>query len=132
MSLDWNITKLKDAESIFVHDDEGNRKRMDPTYESIIFYTMIVGIGEITEANKDEFFARVALHEKLFGAVVTMPGEDGKVIDVFTTPEDIEHMVGLNTNVWPKETEAKWLKRTAGRFLKDQRQIATKKLETVN
>ncbi len=72
----------------------------------LIFATMDVGMGTITEDNAGRFYARLRIVEKLFGA---KRGNDKG--DVFFTPEEVRDHIGLWTNVSPEETDAKWRKR---------------------
>jgi hypothetical protein len=79
-----------------------------PETKSLIFATMVVGIGRITEGNAAEFYARLHAFERLNGTYLT---EQGK--NVYLTPEDVRRHIGLTTNV-ANETRAKWLKRVLG------------------
>jgi hypothetical protein len=67
---------------------------LDGVTDTIIYMTIVVGMGEITEKNAAEFFARVELIQKLEGP--TMVGPDGPCN---LTLDDIEKRIGLHTNV---------------------------------
>jgi hypothetical protein len=126
MSLDWDITKpieREGREAFFTQDgtnDAGEPMyRLKPVTEHLIWTTIFVGIGEITESSESEFFARVRLWEKVHGASVVLPveGSDGEFADHFTTPADVRLHRGLKTNVFPADTRAKFLKRLTDRVL---------------
>ena len=88
MSLNWNIKKCSRP------PEEHERVIMD----TLIKLTMVVGMGEITEKNKGEFYARVHLLDKVDGGFMSIMTEKG-LTDRPITPEDIERWVGLTTNV---------------------------------
>ena len=55
--------------------------------ETLIFATMTVGMGDVTEKNVDEFIRRILIYQKVVGPLLTGPvNEDGTVY----TPEDEE------------------------------------------
>jgi hypothetical protein len=70
---------------------------MYPDTQSIIFTTMSVGLGEITEKNWLEFYARMNIIERL-GGYTPIP------------PERVKEHIGLSTNV-SNETRNQWMKR---------------------
>ncbi|RPH69119.1 hypothetical protein EHM76_07310 [bacterium] len=91
----------------------------NPVTTSLIYATMAVGLGEITEENCEQFYGRLAVYEKLFGAFMYRPqGHEGP--EALTAEEVIQH-IGLRTNVGP-ETDAKWAKRITTHALSDERQ----------
>lgn len=106
MSLDWNLTAIKDREVHFPPEtDEAvvrmigsmNRKVMQA-----IWATIPTQIGKITEENAEEFYFRYRLSNRLSGF------EDS---DSDLTLEDVKHLVGLSTNVWPEMNREEWLAR---------------------
>lgn len=72
--------------------------RMNTVTETLIFMTMAVHMGSITETNADEFYARLKLIEQLDGPFMWKT-EDGKKVDVYFTPEDVQAHIGLACNV---------------------------------
>ena len=102
MALTWDLTKCEDWEKL------RSDKQWPYTY-SMIWATMGLGIGDLSEANLPEFYARMHLWEKIHGAWITKDGEDE-----FFTPAQVRRYQGLQTNVYPMETRAKWLKRICG------------------
>lgn len=90
MSLDYDLTK---CDKSVMSDEEW------PVTHSLIWLTMAVGIGDLTEKTAPEFYARVKILEKLDGSKVKF------------TPDMIRKRIGLNTNVFPMETRSKWCNR---------------------
>jgi hypothetical protein len=95
MSLDYDLTKCVGGKDV-MSDEEW------PITHSLIWLTISTGIGDLSEKNAPEFYARVKMLEKM----------DGK--DAFYTPEMIRKRIGMTTNVFPMDTRAKW----AGKVLK--------------
>ena len=113
MSLDFNLKKIKNYEELcweeITNEFGEKQKRINPVTEVIIFRTMAVGMGEITEANWEEFYRRVVFWEHLFGASVVVPDGEGGFMDHYLTPKDIYDHIGLSTNVFPKVSKTKFL-----------------------
>ena len=92
MSLNYDLTDCD-------HDAIKDGDEWRPFVQPIIFATMAVGIGEITEDNFLEFWQRL----NVFELVHDLPP--------LTPLDHVVAMIGLRTNVFPAETRAKWLKR---------------------
>lgn len=92
MSLDWNVTKVADA-SVWGPDNT-----MLPKAEAIIWATMFVQMGSITENNCGEFMRRLDLWQYNVGPLLS---------GVYLNWDDIKLMVGLKTNVIT-ETDKSW------------------------
>lgn len=122
MSLNWSIEDVKDWEEIKIcHNPEGSNDDLtrEQLVESIItqaivFRTMAVGIGHITEENADEFYVRSKMWERLNGSTVRLAGEDYSI-----TLKDILRRVGLRTNA-SRFTDAQFDKNRS----REMRQIA--------
>lgn len=105
MSLNWNLTKVKELDKL--HEDDNWSGIID----MMIWATMMVDMGDITEKNWQEFAARIYLHQKMWGAMLAQTDkETGKREDFFITPFHVKRLIGLSTNVGTK-TNAQWLKR---------------------
>jgi hypothetical protein len=97
MSLDWNaenvegIDALTDDEHVLLH--------------GLVWATLGVGFREITEENWDEFYARLAVYERVAGPMVTKNGEP-----YYMTKDDVRRFIGLRTN-FDNETRLQWAKR---------------------
>lgn len=78
--------------------------------DALIYTTLSVGMGEITEKNYKRFAARCRLYETLFGTLMHFLKKP-----VFITLADVKMFIGLKTNVG-YETDAQWGKRVLGRY----------------
>jgi hypothetical protein len=108
MSLSFNFEKIINHKEV-CYDDGGDIR---PVTELLIFTCMHTGIGEITEANAAEFYARMIVAHKLYDiGIVTPDGTEP------LKPEHVHQHIGLRTNVGMMETRAAWGKR----FITDKR-----------
>jgi hypothetical protein len=119
MSLNWDISKIKNADDLcWLPAGPGEKdedRKMNPITNALIWTTMSVGMGAVTEKNHLEFFARCELVSKLSGAPLTKV-EGGKRVDINFTLEDIKAHIGISTNV-SDETQGKWLTRIGKNFI---------------
>jgi hypothetical protein len=106
MRLIWDLSNIKNYESVcWVDGDEGDI-RLNPVTETLIYATLSVGLGSITEKNLDEFVGRFRVMERLQGPF--MRNGDGS--DSRLTDDELAAHVGLVTNV-SNETRAAWARR---------------------
>ena len=112
MSLNWQVDGIKDYENVcWIGDREMGDRRMNPVTEALIFGTMSVGLGSITDKNVDEFAARFRVIEKIHGAMLYKPNPEGEGhIDWYLSDEDFIAHIGLACNV-SNETRSKWAQR---------------------
>jgi len=113
MSLNWNVADVANSEAICFYEFERDGeqcRRLTQSTENLIFLTMVVGMGSITEDNYKEFYKRVALYEGLRGPVQLRLNDGGHYVEVPYTLEDIRQHIGLRTNV-SEEKPAAWRKR---------------------
>jgi hypothetical protein len=111
MSLNWNLGPNADKiRELYPPTFDGNQDAVTytmlypPTSDgnqnavtyTIIMLTMGTGIGNLTEANAAEFFARASVSEKLHGPFLRQA--DGKPQPL--TPADVAAHIGLTTNVF--------------------------------
>lgn len=101
MALHYDLTQITNRAANYPPTKEG---RLNSMTEQLIFMTMSVGIGEITEKTAGEFFARTTVVAHLHD------------LDPVSMRDVIGH-IGLKTNVFPMETRAQWLKRYVGQEL---------------
>jgi hypothetical protein len=108
MALSWNVEEVENHETVCFEmrkpnpsegkvetDENGEARYLRPLTEMLIFSTISVGIGRITEKNAAEFYARLRLMEQIDGPFLrTSDGEDRRV-----TPEDVQSHIGLTCNV---------------------------------
>ena len=101
MSLDFNLTAVKkDSQNKDVcRDKDGNLTGLAQT---MIFMTMFVDLGEVTEKNYKMFWERCYLYEHGLGAMRKNP--DGT--DKFLTLLEVQMFRGLKTNVANKTDKA--------------------------
>jgi len=99
MSLDWNVEKVTDVQTL--HEDYNECA----ITESIIWATITVDLGEITENNLDEWAYRLAMLQAVWGASMRHGGEP-----FYLTREHVERRIGLYVNVG-NMTRAEWLKK---------------------
>jgi hypothetical protein len=112
VSLNWDIGKVKDYEAVWPHDQweqdyESLTKEQQQEglkTEALIWLTIGIGMGDITEENVDEFTARVMIWEKVRGNYLRLDKEP-----YYLTRSDIERRIGLWTNA-SRETKAAWNK----------------------
>ena len=119
MALHWNLKNIKNHEDVCFYTDDSGLKNMEPLTNQFIWLTMIVDIGEITEENATQFYARVSLLEKLNGAF--MWEEDNT--PYFVTYEDVKKHIGLSTNVYGHRKGNKgyhWAAKQAKQVMEDR------------
>ncbi len=130
MALHWNIGDVKDHETLCLEDHEdgdGSKKLTDATY-SLVWATIPVGLGAITEKNWREFWVRLRFVEHLGNAYrfrFVDDGEGGKRRqDIYFTPEEVHAHIGLRTNASPMSKTAflknrwDWLEREMGHAIR--------------
>ena len=112
MALSWQVDQIKDYKNVcWIPDADSDERRLNPVTEALIFGTMSVGLGSITDKNVDEFAARFRIIEKIHGAQLYKPNPEGKgIVDWFVSDEDFIAHIGLVCNV-SNETRAKWAAR---------------------
>ncbi len=121
MSLNWDATKVDDYEALKT-DAEW------PVTEAVIFYTMFVGVREITEANAEKFATRIHMWEQLNGTALSGVGDDGEIVRIPVTLADVRRRVGLSTNATPY-TDAKFNAEIA-RIVRERADAAIYKAKT--
>ena len=111
MALTWSTEKIVDKSVLSpeVGADMG-------VTEVLIYGALMTGIGEITDANAAEVYARFSFYEQLNGAFLrtSVLGAHDRPRPI--TVADIVAHVGLTTNAsYHDESRASWLKRVAHR-----------------
>jgi hypothetical protein len=110
MALSWELGKIKDYKTVcWIGEKGADDRRMNPVTEALIFGTMSVGLGAITDKNVDEFAARFRVIEKIHGAMLYKYNEDVRE-DWYLSDEDFIAHIGLTCNV-ANETRTAWARR---------------------
>lgn len=109
MSLDWDVTKIKNHKELVWREDDS----INPVSEMLIFATMFVGINKITEKNWKEFLTRLWMSQRIGGAMLRQRNkETGEISDRPLDIQDVKDHIGLSTNASPM-TRAQFFKRLA-------------------
>jgi hypothetical protein len=109
MSLNYDISRVDDAAKA-----DGEPWRITDT---LIWATMAVDMGEITEKNYEEFAERLALSAKVHGTLMQKV-VDGELVDRPITVEEVKARIGLKTNV--TTTTARAFQGRLNRAMKEQ------------
>lgn len=115
MSLDWNISRIKDRETV-CFQGKGKDRRLKPETKILIFATLSVGLGDITEKNLEEWRYRFAVLDRINSHVGNMKGKGFN-----PTAEQLRAHVGLSTNVFPAVPRKKWLNNVRDMIDRDAR-----------
>lgn len=138
MALTWNVKNVKyyqeNVDSLYVKVEEFGQEYDDvnPETKMIIFSTMAIGIGNLSEVNAPEFYGRFKVLEKLDDFYLTSYVKDGELIKNYITPEIVHKHIGLVTNVGWESTTA-WTSRTAKntRFRQTEMKYEAKDLRSI-
>ena len=105
MSLDWSIKEVKQYNRLYRKLEKGEEgfsetevmKRLRQHPDRIIWYTMIIGMRDITDKNWEQFYERVRIWERVVGSNYYRTVR-GKHKEVFITKDEVKRMIGLSTN----------------------------------
>lgn len=107
MSLNFELTDIPAWETT-CYSGTGDDRRLSGVTETLIFATMIVGLGRISAANVDEFSLRIAQHQLAAGPLMRGWDEDTSTfVPVKVTDADVRAHIGLRTNASAKSA-ARW------------------------
>jgi hypothetical protein len=138
MSLDWNVSKIKNADEVCWEKAEKDvpsegivkgESYMKPLTNALIWTTMAVDLGTITEANIDEWIRRCRALEANDAPILRKwNGNTYEPLPI--TREMLESHIGLRTNV-PNTSPAKFDRKmreiAADRAKREARQREAKK-----
>jgi len=99
MSLDWNISKIKNSQKV-CFNTVGDDIKLAGLTKTLIFATMSIGLPVITDENVTEFFKRCHVYERVNGCWrygVPEVAEHGPE-PVYITPGEVRQHIGLRTN----------------------------------
>ena len=150
MSLDYNLTKIADRDTLcwetrtgtpeemvalvarctfmgpdwaWTDDKQTSVTRMGVTTHCLLFAGIHVGLSAITEANWQAYFERLSTVEQVLG-----PFRQSEEGPVFFTAEDVKAHIGLSTNVGDESPAkfnakvARWHRENARKSLRDAAQ----------
>lgn len=92
MSLDADYRNIKNWEELYDGD------KLNDKATAVVFNTMAIGIGEITSKNLEEVWERTQIVQAVHR-------------NHYLTRDDIDRMLGLRTNVHPKESKRSFMQR---------------------
>mgnify|MGYP003672805539 FL=1 len=92
MALNWNLGDIENFKSVCRNEDESLREET----ELLIFYTMNLGMGLITQNNVDKFILRFRMYEVLYG-MAKWWNVNGQRVNVISDTLIRKH-IGLRTN----------------------------------
>jgi hypothetical protein len=125
MALNWDITNCNNYEALQV-EEYGEWSITN----ALIWLTIGVDMGQITETNIGEFYARTKVWELITGAIINKENETTKEWEpYFLTFSDIHKRIGLLTNV-SNESITKWFKRIE-KVNKEANKVSTNKIKSV-
>jgi len=117
MSLNYNLSNVKcyqqDFSKLYVKYTQfgSEYEDLNPEAKSMVFATVMVGIGTITDSNASDFYARYKFLEKIDGTYLySYLGESGDLEDQYVTTDIVNKYIGLSTNV-SFESNTSWLDR---------------------
>jgi hypothetical protein len=103
MALHWDVSKIDDHEKLCYTENDDGTFNVRPVTDNLIFGTMAVDIGGITDENAQEFYIRMCEYSAASG------------FDVPVSLEDVRRHIGLRTNVGSTKPGrwAQWRKKLA-------------------
>jgi len=100
MSLNWDISRVRNSEELCYLPDseEPDKFKLNVVTDALIWHTMYIGLGSITEKNAPEFFLRCEMWADAVGDPIYQFTDNGKE-GIRLTYQDIISHIGLSTNV---------------------------------
>lgn len=106
MTLNWDVTKVKDHEEITTRYDEAGKPNWSYITLELVNVTQAVGISKITVKNADEFYFRMSLWMNFHSSFYL----NSKMHTVILTLQDVKNHIGMFTNA-PDYPRTEFLKR---------------------
>jgi hypothetical protein len=110
MALEWDITKIKNHKKVcFTETDKKDENgkplvRLKPMTEALIWATIVVDLGEITEANYREFAWRLRLYSATTGHKLLWRRTKKGKREYDPSEDDVKRHIGLRCNVCDQPT----------------------------
>ena len=92
MALNWDLGDIENFKSVCRNEDESLREET----ELLIFYTMNLGMGLITQNSVDKFILRLRMYEVMYG-MAKWWNVNGQRVNVISDTLIRKH-IGLRTN----------------------------------
>jgi len=86
MSLDFDLGGIKNYKELCWTDAETGGKRLTDLTHALVWDTMVIGLGEVTEKNIDEWMYRLYIMDRAYPR------------DVKITRQDLVNHIGLRAN----------------------------------
>lgn len=111
MSLSYTIDKIENYKEACYTNLE--KLQLHYVTQGLIFATISIGTGAITEENAEQFYARLNFWERARGNYLYRP-ENWEYKDHYFLPAEVLKHVGLTTNAGPidgsfNESDEEWL-----------------------
>lgn len=126
MSLDWSTQKVEyfsnNPDELWTKYRVGTPEEyedLNAETKALVFGSMALGLGNITEANISDWYARWKMYEKYEDFYLYSFYDGETSTRTYLTPEVLIKHIGLSTNVSP-ETNAAWCKRFAKPMYNDK------------
>jgi len=98
MSLNWTVKEINDWENVCWIEHEG-KDYLNGITESLIFGTIGIGFGSITEENCIDFYNRSIIVADVYGMPINeFPEDSNEIIRRNFTLNEIRQHIGLWTN----------------------------------
>ena len=100
MSLNWDLTKIENNDDLCWYEtgekgeDGKPLVRLNSITEALIWATIAVKLGDITDKNWREFWTRLHMSERVYGPSLRRDGEE-----YYLSPDDVRAHIGLSCNV---------------------------------
>lgn len=124
MSLNFDYSAIVDADRVTTHPDDFGKDpatesvRYHPTFNTVVWSLMVIGVGVIDAKSLPTVQSRMAQYQKALGPL--LEDRDGRPI--YLTDEDLAKLVGLRTNV-SRMTDAQWAKHLLKMIDRESRHI---------
>lgn len=118
MPLTWDVTKIENNDEVTTayREENGEQVRIwSPVTETLVWRSMAIGMGSITEENIAEFYFRMRLYDELFEPSLYEPDGEGGIKYRSITRDELKAHIGLRCNVGP-ETRSAFVKRMMKHF----------------
>ena len=103
--LEWslrNIARFKNNRNDYytpVVNKKGQKVfDINPITKYLVYQSMVIGLGEVTQSNTDEWLIRLNFLNRLYGSSLMTRDEKGVVKPYKIAFEDLERHIGLKTN----------------------------------